>query len=270
MVDLIGIEKIVAQMKDVLIGKTIESFTLLQKKALNASEEAFIDRAKGATITDVYRRGSWLVTTLDNNENILLSFTLGSDIFYFENNDIKEQKYKPNIKVFFNDNSGYVVRFWWFEKFFIVKTDEIEEVINATEGAVDPLDEAFTLDYFMTLLGGKKKQIKAFLMSQKKVSSLSGMYMHDILFAAKLHPLKNISDMSETDIEQLYRSILSYIKTCRSKMDFFGERGAFDGGDFIIAYKDNNEPCPICSTPISYIKTGSTSTYVCSTCQQLH
>ena len=266
---LLGITKISAQMKDILIGKTIETLTLSQKKSLNIPVEEFQKRTKGATIVDVYRQGQWIVTALDNDENLLLSFSLGADVFYFENNEIKEQKYKHNVKVLFTDNSGYTVRFWWFEKFFLVHKDEIEEATKSTANAIDPLDEAFTLDYFTSLLKGKKTQIKSFLIGQKKITGLSGMYMHDILFRAGLHPLKNISDMNEVDIEQLYHSILEYINGCRSKMDFFGANGTFDGDSFIIAYKDNKEPCPNCSEPITYIKTGSTSTYVCPVCQKL-
>jgi len=94
MAELIGITKISAQMKEVLIGKTIEELSLLQKKSLNVSAEIFQRLTKGATITDVYHQGRWIVTALDNNEHLLLSFKLGSDIFYFENNDNKQKNIK--------------------------------------------------------------------------------------------------------------------------------------------------------------------------------
>ena len=268
MAELLGISKISAQMQDILIGKTIKTLTLSQEKALNIPVATFQERTKGATITDIYQQGKWIVITLDNGEDILLSFILGSDIFYFEHGEVKPQKYKHNVKVLFTDDSGYTVRFWWFEKFFLVRQDEVEETIKAADNGIDPLDEAFTLDYFTSLLKGKKTQIKSFLMSQKAISGLSGMYMHDILFKARLHPQKNISDMTEKAIEQLFHSILDTIRGYRHKMDFFGENGTFDGEDFIVAYKDNHEPCPICSEPIAYIKTGSTSTYICPVCQK--
>ena len=121
----------------------------------------------------------------------------------------------------------------------------------------------------MSLLKVKNKQIKPFLLTQKKISGLSDMFMHDILFKANLHPLKNISDMSDADIKSLYHSIVEYIKNCRNIMDFFGENGAFERENFVIAYKDNGEPCPACSEPIALIKTGSTSSYVCPACQKL-
>lgn len=95
------------------------------------------------------------------------------------------------------------------------------------------------------------------------------MYMHDILFKAGLHPLRKISDMNEKDIERLYHSILEALNYYRSKMDFWGKEGMFGIEDFIIGYKDNNEPCPVCSEPIVLIKTGSTSSYICLACQKL-
>ena len=266
---MLGIAKISAQMKEILIGKTIKNFELTQKRALNVAAGDFLKRTKEASISDIYHVGKWLVMSLDNNENLLLSFTLGSDILYFENNDIKQGKYPPNAKVFFADGSGFSVRFWWFESFFVLHETEIAETINAANIIMDPLDEAFTLDFFASVLKGKKTQIKNFLMTQKKIAGLSGMYMHDILFSAGLHPLKSITEMNGEDIGRLHGSIVKTVANFRRKMCFFGENGRFEGDDFAVAYKDDGQPCPICTQPIAYIKTGSTSTYICPNCQKL-
>ena len=269
MSELIGLAKIATQMKETVMGKTVENILLTQGKALNVSVETYVERTKGAKVIDIYYADKWLAVALDNGEHLLLSFVLGSDIFYFENNAIKKQKHKHNIEVRFTDHSGYTVRFWWFEKFWLASESELEEIWKAKDPMVDPLDELFSFDYFKSMLSGKKTQIKSFLMSQKKVRGLSGMYMHDILWEAGLHPQRKISEMSEKEKEALYRSILKVLHNYRSKMDFLDAGCAFDGEDFQIAYKDNGEPCPSCSDAITYIKTGSTSTYICPTCQKL-
>jgi len=269
MIELIGIDKIAEQMQEVLIGKTIERVKVNQKKALNVAEEVYGQRTKGASVTEVRTHGKWLIIALDNSEHLLLSFTLGNDIFYFENGAIKKIKYPHNVEVHFDDDSGFTARFWWFEKFYLLNFTELSEISEDKHAALDPLDEAFTLDYFTTVLSGKKSQIKSFLMSQKKIGGLSGMYMHDILWGAGIHPAKKISEISVNDIKKLHTSIHEKITFFRRNMDFFDESKAFVGDDFFIAYLDNEEPCPNCGTPIQYLKTGSSSTYVCSTCQQL-
>jgi len=271
MSELIGLAKIATQMKETVMGKTVENIIPTQVKALNASVEAYANRTKGAKVTNVYSDGRWLVVALDNNEHLLLSFDLGSDIFYFENNAIKKQKHKHkhNIEVRFTDQSGYTVRFWWFEKFWLANQKELEEITKAKDSMVDPLDEAFSFDYFKSMLSGKKTQIKSFLMSQKQVRGLSGMYLHDILWQAGLHPQTKISDLTESDIQNLHESMLTNLRNYRKKMDFLDDDSDFGIEDFLIAYKENDKRCPTCSEVIAYIKTGSTSTYICPTCQAL-
>ena len=49
--------------------------------------------------------------------------------------------------------------------------------------------------------------------------------------------------------------------------DFYGQKGGFTGDDFLVGYRET-QPCPVCSTRIEKIKTGSTSTYICPKCQK--
>ena len=83
MAELPEISKLSIQMKDTLRGKTVKTITLLQEKCANIPEAKFKKRTTGAKITDVFNKGKWIITTLDNNENILLSLGMGADILYF-------------------------------------------------------------------------------------------------------------------------------------------------------------------------------------------
>ncbi|HHY81989.1 MAG TPA: Fpg/Nei family DNA glycosylase [Clostridiales bacterium] len=177
---------------------------MLQEKCANVSFYEFQKRVKDASIKDVKNRGKWIITSLDNGENVLLSLGMDADVMYFENEEDQADKYQ--VKVTFNDGSGYTARFLWFGKFLLVSDDELASEPNTKAIAIDPFDERFTLDYFSSLLKGKKTQIKAFLMNQKNIGGIGNMYMHDILFKARLHPQKKISDMEGDEIELLYNS----------------------------------------------------------------
>lgn len=223
-------------------------------------------------IKDVWYKGKWIITALNNGENILLSLGMGADVWYFNNDPSQAEKYQ--VKVTFTDGSGYTARFWWFGKFLLVSDDELASEPNTKDIAIDPFDERFTLDYFSSLLKGKKTQIKGFLMNQKNVSGIGNMYMHDILFKARLHPQRKISDMNEDDIKCLYDSITDILNLSREKgafaheSDFFGHKGGYTMDYFLVGYKEN-QPCPVCGEVIVSIKTGSTSSFICPTCQKL-
>jgi len=244
----------------------------LQEKCANIPEAEFQNRIHGAKITSVYHKGKWIITTLSNGENILLSLGMGADIIYFENEETLPEKYQ--IKLNFNDDSGYTARFWWFGKYLLVSDLELSTEPNTKDIAMDPFDENFTREYFANLLKGKKTQIKAFLMNQKNIGGIGNMYMHDILFKAGQHPQKKISDMSGDDINRVYDSIMAVLNLSREKgsfsyeNDFYGQKGGYCVEDFAIGYKDD-QPCPTCGEAITSIKTGSTSTFICPVCQKL-
>ena len=270
MAELPEITKLAGQMKDTLCGKTIQTVALLQEKCANIPPDEFQKRTAGAKITDIYHKGKWIITTLDNSENILLSLGMGADILYFEHEENLPDKYQ--VKVNFTDGSGYTARFWWFGKFLLASNLASEP--NTKDIAIDPFNERFTPEYFAELLKGKKTQVKAFLMNQKNIGGIGNMYMHDILFKAKLHPQKKISEISADGIQCLYDSMLEVLSLSRSKgsfsyeSDFFGQKGGFSTEDFLVGYKEN-QPCPMCGENIISIKTGSTSTFICPACQKI-
>ena len=270
MAELPEITKLAEQMNDTLHGKTIQTITLLQEKCANIPSDEFQKRITGAKIEDVRNRGKWIITTLNNGENILLSLGMGADILFFDNEKKEAGKYQ--IKILFSDDSGYTARFWWFGKYLLVSDEELASDPNTKDIAIDPFDENFTFDYFSMLLKGKKTQIKAFLMNQKNISGIGNMYMHDILFKAHLHPKRKISDMSEDEIKLLYSTIIELMNFSREKggfayeSDFFGQKGGFGMEYFLVGYKEN-QPCPVCGETIVSIKTGSTSTFICPACQ---
>jgi len=272
MAELPEIAKLTEQMRETLHGKTLKTITLLQEKCANIPADEFQRRTEGAKFESIENKGKWIITTLDNGENILLSLGMGADILFFENEKDLPEKYQ--IKLLFTDGSGYTARFWWFGKFLLASDKELATEPNTKDIAIDPFDERFTLEYFYSLLKGKKTQIKAFLMNQKNVGGIGNMYMHDILFKARLHPQKKISEISSDEIKLLYDSITELMNLSREKgsfayeSDFFGQKGGFTTDCFLVGYKEN-QPCPVCGETIIQIKTGSTSTFICPACQKI-
>jgi len=272
MAELPEIVKIAGQMNDKLRGKTVKTIDLLQEKCANIPPSKFKQRTEGASVERVGNKGKWIVTSLGNDENILLSLGMGADVIYFEDEQNLPEKYQ--IKVLFADGTGYTARFWWFGKFVLATGAELQSEPNTKDIAIDPFDEKFTLEYFESLLKGKKTQIKAFLMNQKNVGGIGNMYMHDILFLARLHPMKKISDMRAGEIELLYKSITELLSLSRDKSafayenDFYGKKGGYSMEYFLVGYKED-KPCPVCGEKIVMLKTGSTTSFICPACQKL-
>jgi len=270
MAELPEIAKLEEQMRETLRGKTVKTVAIVQEKCANIPKNEFRDRTAGSKIIDVYRKGKWIFTSLDNGENILLSLGMGADILYFEEEKNEPEKYQA--KVLLTDGSGYTARFWWFGKFLLVPNEGLASEPNTKDIAIDPFDERFTFEHFLSRLKGKKVQVKAFLMDQKNIGGIGNMYMHDILFKARLHPQSKVSDMGADETRLLYDSIIDVLNLSREKgsfyyeSDFFGKKGGFTLDDFLVGYKEGGA-CPVCGTKIISVRTGSTSSFICPDCQ---
>jgi formamidopyrimidine-DNA glycosylase len=126
----------------------------------------------------------------------------------------------------------------------------------------------------LKMTNGQKAGVKAFLLDQKNIAGIGNAYIHDILFMARLHPLRSLASLSETEVERLAHAIHGSLQSSIAKGGAFyevglhGEKGGFSMEDILIGYKEG-QACPLCGTTIVKIKTGSTSSYICPNCQPI-
>jgi formamidopyrimidine-DNA glycosylase len=122
-------------------------------------------------------------------------------------------------------------------------------------------------------LNKRRGTLKTFLLDQDRIAGIGNFYIHDILFQARLHPLRLIQTLSSDEINALTVAIHERLQLSINKggffyeMDLYGQKGGFVMTDLVIGYKEN-QPCPVCSTTIQKIKTGSTHSFICPNCQK--
>jgi len=272
MAELPEIYQLSKQMNQCLMGKQIEHLEIVQEKCCNVSEQEFVSKVKMSKVKGVRNKGKWIVISLSNGENILISLGMGGDLLYFTSANQSQEKYQFLLK--FQDGTGFSIKFWWFGKVYLANEQQLKEEKNIKDIALTPFDDEFTYEYFRSLFNGKKAGIKSFLLNQKNVGGIGNMYIHDILFKSGLHPNKKVSELSEEELKKLYDNILERLQYSLSKgsfsleKDFYGHNGGYTTDDFLIGYK-KGEPCPNCGEIIQSIKTGSTTSFICHNCQKL-
>jgi len=260
------------QMREELVGRRIVEVEVSNEKCLNMPLERLHDSIVGKTVTSVEGRGKWIFIGINRDQVLLFNTGMGADVIHFNVGDELPEKY--HIKFAFEDGSGFTVRVWWFCYLHLVPSDELAEHKLTGDLGMSPMDDGFTLDYFKELLRGRRGGIKSFLTNQRNVSGIGNVYIQDILFNAKLHPLRKIPTLSEDETESLYRSMQSVLKESIEmgglayEKDFYGKHGGYGKEQYKIAYKPD-EPCPECGTTIQKIKTGSTASFICPNCQPL-
>jgi formamidopyrimidine-DNA glycosylase len=235
------------EMKTALVEKTIRHIEVLQPKSLNIPEEEFIKAMTGATIRDVTSRGKWIFVETDKGW-LLLNLGMGGEILLAACDDLPE-KYRLIFR--FEEDTCLTINFWWFGYAHYASTDQLQE-------------------HKMTAKLGPQ----SLLLDQSLIAGIGNAYVHDILFLARLHPLRTLNTLSEADIENLVEAIHTGLQPSIDKggafyeVNLYGEKGGFTMDDILVGYKEG-QPCPECNTEIIKIKTGSTSSFICPQCQPL-
>jgi len=274
MPELPEITVLARQMKTELVGKTFTNIEVLQPKCLNVPPEAFVDALAGARLLDVGHRGKWLFVETTQGW-LLLNLGMGGEVL-LTTRDALPEKYRLIFD--FDDGACLAINFWWFgyAHFAADLADHSPTARlgpNALSGSTE-LAEVLTLDQFRELLWGRRGGIKSFLLNQRHIAGIGNVYVQDPLFKAGIHPLRKINTLDDDEITALWRAIQETLQESIDlggsawERDLHGEKGRWDQSFFLAAYRED-QPCPVCGTPIEKIKTGSTSSFICPRCQPI-
>ena len=115
--------------------------------------------------------------------------------------------------------------------------------------------------------------MKALLLDQDVMAGIGNSYVHDILFRARLHPLRPAAGLIPDEVNTLANAIQEILRKSIAKggafyeVDLYGEEAGhhgqhpdrLPGGPAVPGLRRADEK----------IKTGSTSSFVCPRCQPL-
>ncbi|CAJ35743.1 Fpg/Nei family DNA glycosylase [Methanocella arvoryzae] len=268
MPELPEIYNLAMQMNKELQGKTIADIEIVQEKCLNVNSAEFRDLLTGKRIGETRSRGKWIFTAAGEDRTLLLNLGMGGDVLYHRPGSEPEGKYK--LKFTYTDASALSINFWWFGYVHIVKNNELKSHKMTSALGISPIEPEFTFDCFKKLLSGKRCSLKTLLLDQKIIAGIGNVYAQDILFTARLHPDRKVRQLSDDEIERLFKSIIGNLHNAAAhgglkfEKDLYGHNGSIDS--FLVGYKEG-QPCPVCNTTIEKIKTGSTASYICPKCQ---
>ncbi len=256
------------EMRKELVGKTITGIEVLQPKCLNVPPEEFSASLSNAQIEDVTHRGKWIFVETTKGY-LLLNMGMGGEILLVTRDTLPE---KRRLIFDFDDGTCLSINFWWFGYAHYTPLDGLDtHAMTAKQG---PNALEVSGDELKAMLDGRRGRIKSFLLDQSKIAGIGNAYVHDILFLARLHPLRQINTLSDAEIEALAKAIQQGLQPSVEaggafyEVNLYGKRGGFTGENLLVGYREGN-PCPVCGTTIEKIKTGSTASFICPQCQPL-
>jgi len=264
MPELPEIYNISNQLNKEIVNLKITGVIINQEKSINLEVEDFIKLLLNQEIKTVTSKGKWVEITFTSLDNLYINLGMGGDLLYSDS--IPEKKHQAIINL---DNGKLLsFRFWWFGYIHFVKKDEIHQMTNKL--GLDIFRDNVSKEQFIKQIKQRKGSLKTYLLNQKNFAGIGNYYIHDILFNAKINPLKKINEVSTQKLGRLYNSIISEFQDSISKRgahyeyDIHHNYGEFTANK--VAYKDG-QLC-ICNTVIKKVKTGATSSYYCPKCQK--
>jgi formamidopyrimidine-DNA glycosylase len=154
-------------------------------------------------------------------------------------------------------------------------TAEGEPPPHDDTGRVSPIDDEFTYGRFKALVEDDarqgKRSVKAFMASRPRISGVGNGYVQDICFNARLHPRRDLADLTGRERQRWYRATRRTLAEAierggrDTERDLYGEPGAYVP---ILDRRAKGQPCPECGATIEKIQYLGGSCYFCPECQR--
>jgi len=154
---------------------------------------------------------------------------------------------------------------WWRK---VKETRKIEEKFGP-----EALEMRF--ETFKELLQKRpNSKIKPLLMDQKFIAGIGNIYSDEILFAAKVHPLRQVKTLKDKEIQLIHQNIKKILRkaiqyrgtTMQDYRDACGREG--DYTNHLQIYQKEGKKCSRCGTIIKRVKLAGRSAHFCPNCQK--
>ena len=275
MPELPEVETVKEALNQTVKGQTIKDIELRYEPMVkNMSADEFKEKLINQTIQEVSRRGKYLVFHFDDYQ--LLSHLRMEGKYFYVDSDFE---LNPHVHAIFTLENGKRLLYQDTRKFgtyhLYDKAIDLETTAPFQVLGLEPFATEFTPSYVKEKIQNKKKPIKSLLLDQTVVCGLGNIYVDEVLYRARLHPLTSSSELTDKDIENVVKYTVEVLAraievggtTIRTFSSSHGVSGTFQNE--LLVHQRKGENCYECHTPIEKIKVGGRGTYFCPTCQKL-
>jgi len=249
--------------------------------------KAFQKEIKGKKIEKIYRRGKNIIFQLSGNKTLLIHQKISGHLLFgkWEKSGKGWQAFPGPLSdrvnsfihmVFVFDNGKMMALSdpRKFAKTELWNTDEFLKSDFMQKIGPKPLDESFTFDKFKKILLSKKGKIKQVLMDQNVIAGIGNIYSDEILFQAKVYPLRRSNELKDGELKKMYSATKSILKKAIDlKGDSFsdyrtitGEKGEFQNSNKV--YQRDGQKCVVCKSIIQKVRIGGRTAHYCPHCQK--
>ena len=274
MPELPEVETVCRALSKVLTNSRIKKIEFYRKDLRWQVKDNLEVTFKNNIFIDPYRRGKYILIPTNTDKIFLIHLGMSGQI-RIKKKDIV-QKHDHMRMIVENNNKHFVVtyndsrRFGYIDLF---KKKELREHFLLSKIGVEPLGRELTTEYLQNNFKKRVINIKNALIDQKIIAGIGNIYASEILYKAKINPLRKVNSLSQNDLNSiitftkiiLKRSIDVGGTTIRDHMQPDGSLGYFK--QKLQVYGKVNEKCKTCNSYIVKEVISNRSTFICKHCQ---
>lgn len=229
---------------------------------------------KNNIFIDPYRRGKYILIPTNTDKIFLIHLGMSGQI-RIKKKDIV-QKHDHMRLIVENNNKHFIItyndsrRFGYIDLF---KKKELREHFLLSKIGVEPLGRELTTEYLQNNFKKRVINIKNALIDQKIIAGIGNIYASEILYKAKINPLRKVNSLSQNDLNSIITFTKIILKksidvggtTIRDHMQPDGSLGYFK--QKLQVYGKVNEKCKTCNSFIVKEVISNRSTFICKHCQ---
>ena len=278
MPELPEVETMVRGLRPALVGAFLSDVKVLDPFLLQGcTAEEFERRGRGARVERVDRRGKWVVITLADDRGIIVIQPRMTGGFWLvpptRPDHVRLSFHTDGSQgtVWFSDNRRLGKIAWY--------PDDPSRPKPAFERSHGPDALVIGRDDLAGRLKRTSRGIKPTLMDQKVLAGIGNIYADEILFQARIHPVRPASTLSKDEVGRLHAAIGEILNEAIA-----AEGASFDAGYRTVLgleggfltrnamYGRQGLPCPDCGGAVVKTKIAGLlgrPTHLCPTCQPL-
>ena len=289
MPELPEVETVRIGLNKFLIGKRIAQVTHTWPKGFPNIPAEVKKYVIGAKINAIRRRAKVLLIDLDTTYSLVIHLKMTGQLVFRDGaarfgaghpneslvGELPDRStrvtftFADGARLFFNDQR----KFGWV---LLMPTAEVSNMDFFKKVGPEPLAADFTAPDFINRVHRRPKSaIKAVLLDQTVVAGVGNIYADESLFAAKIHPLVRVHNLTDEQLTKLYQELRAVLQlaiqkggsTDKNYVDAQGKRGSYL--TFAKVFRRQGLPCPRCGAAIIKIRVAGRGTHVCPHCQIL-
>ncbi len=225
----------------------------------------------GMTAGAATRRGKFLLLPFARgrrDRRVLAANPMLAGRFWLLDDQAARVRARTGLRLLFEDGSElrYVDR-EMLGKLYLVEPHGLDAIPGWTEMGPDADDPELTLERFRERIRRHPGELKSLLRNSRFVAGIGNAYSDEILWTARLAPLRRRSTLTAEEIDRLYVSMRSVLSNAIGRLrELVPPEIQTQHREILQVHLHGGDPCPRCGKPLRQIGGDEVTTF-CRTCQ---